>query len=64
MESTFHLGRTCVLLVKKLLVWQDISKAKQEDYLMQSHGAVAFSEELCPLVSLHHFAFWERQLHC
>lgn len=35
----------------------------QENYLMQSRGAMAFSEELCPLVSLHCFAFWERQLH-
>lgn len=35
----------------------------QENDLMQSHGAMAFSEELCPLVSLHCFAFWERQLH-
>lgn len=26
MESTFHLGRMCVLLVKKWLVWQDMSK--------------------------------------
>lgn len=67
MENTCHLGRMRMLLVKycwlkTLLLWEE-QQSLQEEYLMQSHGAMAFSEELCPLVALHCFAFWERQLH-
>lgn len=41
MENTFHLGRTCVSLVKLIRIsWQDISKGQslqEDDYLMKSH---------------------------
>lgn len=52
MESICGLGRTCILLVKKIAGLERHHQGQQslqEDYLMQSHGAMAFSEELCPL---------------
>lgn len=63
----FSLGENVCVAGKKmsgLARHQQGQQSLQEDYLMQSHGIMVFSEELCPLVSLDCFAFWERHLHC
>lgn len=64
MESTLHLEKNvCVagkiLLVKKIagLAGTAVTAGGLLDAKPLLEGAMAFSEELCPLVSLHCFAF-------
>lgn len=65
MESTFYLKRTCVLLGKYCWEKKKIAGLARTaatagallDVKPLLDGAMAFSEELCPLVSLHCFAF-------